>query len=103
MRHSAATAGVVVTNLDEFREFLKQDLEQCRIQCKTSKYSLGAGDLVAERVDLTGTQSGPMGPFPPSGKNFELPFLGILRVENGKVAEIWMEWDYTDKDCHYYI
>jgi hypothetical protein len=22
-----------------------------------------------------------------------LPFIGILRIEDGKVAEIWVEWD----------
>jgi predicted ester cyclase len=34
-----------------------------------------------------------MGPFPASGKKLELPFIGILRIEDGKVAEIWVEWD----------
>jgi predicted ester cyclase len=34
-----------------------------------------------------------MGPFPPSGKPLEIPFLGILRIEDGKIAEIWVEWD----------
>ncbi|MGB5302463.1 MAG: ester cyclase, partial [Gemmatimonadota bacterium] len=37
--------------------------------------------------------TGQMGPFPPSGKQLELPFIGLLRVENGKIAEIWVEWD----------
>jgi len=40
-----------------------------------------------------GTQKGPMGPFPASHKRMELPFIGILRLEQGKVAEIWVEWD----------
>ena len=34
-----------------------------------------------------------MGPFPPSGNRLQIPFVGILRIEDGKIAEIWVEWD----------
>ena len=34
-----------------------------------------------------------MGPFPPSGLELEIPFIGLLRIEDGKIAEIWVEWD----------
>jgi predicted ester cyclase len=34
-----------------------------------------------------------MGPFLPSGKRIDLPFMAILRIENDKIAEIWVEWD----------
>ena len=34
-----------------------------------------------------------MGPFPPSGYAIDLKFIRILRVEDGKIAEIWVEWD----------
>jgi predicted ester cyclase len=40
-----------------------------------------------------GTQLGPMGPFPPSGKKVQFDFGAILRVENGKLAELWVTWD----------
>ena len=45
------------------------------------------------KVTYSGTQTGPMGPFPASSKKLVLPFIGILRIEDGKVAEIWVEWD----------
>jgi predicted ester cyclase len=51
------------------------------------------GPMVAVHVTYKGTQSGPMGPFPPSNRRLELPFIGILRVEDGKISEIWVEWD----------
>ena len=51
------------------------------------------GNWVAVHATYAGTQDGAMGPFPPSGKRLELPFIGILRLENGKIAEIWVEWD----------
>jgi predicted ester cyclase len=48
---------------------------------------------VALYLTLTGTQNGPAGPFPATGKQVEVKFLGIMRLENAKVAEIWVEWD----------
>ena len=34
-----------------------------------------------------------MGPFPATGKKADLKYLGILRIEDGKIAEMWVEWD----------
>jgi len=50
-------------------------------------------EYVAMKVTYSGTQNGPMGPFPASGKKLTLPYIGILRIEDEKVAEIWVEWD----------
>ena len=36
---------------------------------------------------------GRWGPFPASDKPMTIPFMGILRIESGKIAEIWVEWD----------
>jgi len=93
LRHSAATPGVVVRSLDEFKAFLRADFAAVPDSVQEIREIFGAGDLVALRATYSGTQSGPMGPFPPSGRHLELPFLGIIRVEAGKVAEIWVEWD----------
>ena len=45
------------------------------------------------RAIYSGTQTGMMGPFPPSGKRVDLPFIGILKFTNGKISEMWVEWD----------
>lgn len=50
-------------------------------------------DKVALRAIYRGTQTGQMGPFPPSGRKVAIPFRGILRIQNGKIAEMWVEWD----------
>ena len=92
-RHSAATPGVVVTNLEEFKAFLHQDLSSVPDARMEIEQIFACGDRVAARIVYRGTQSGPMGPFPPSGKQMEIPFLSILRIEDGKIAEIWAEWD----------
>jgi predicted ester cyclase len=92
-RHSAATPGVAVENLEQFKAFLHQDLAAVPDAQQEIRLMLAEGDLVAVRAIYRGTQSGQMGPFPPSGLPVEIPFIGILRIEEGKVAEIWVEWD----------
>ncbi len=34
-----------------------------------------------------------MSPFPATNKKADLKFLGILRIEDGKIVEMWVEWD----------
>lgn len=92
-RHSAATPDVTVENLDQFKEFLHQDLAAFPDAVQEVDFMLAEGDLVAGRFFYRGTQTGQMGPFPPSSMALDLPFIGILRIEDGKIAEIWVEWD----------
>jgi predicted ester cyclase len=54
---------------------------------------VGEGDFVAWRSIGTGTQMGPMGPFPPTGRRMSIAIIGMHRFENGKVAETWTSWD----------
>jgi len=93
VRHSAATPGLNVTSLDEFRAFLETDIAAIPDSVQTIDIIFGSGDFVAVRARYAGTQTGPMGPFPPSGKKMELPYIGILRFEDGLIVEIWVEWD----------
>jgi steroid delta-isomerase-like uncharacterized protein len=93
VRHSQATAGVEVRSREQFKEFLRQDLTTFPDAQQEIHTLIAEGDKVALYLTLTGTQEGPAGPFPATGKKVEVRFLGIMRVENGKVAEIWVEWD----------
>jgi len=93
VRHSAATASVVVTNLSEFKAFLETDFATVSDSMQKIDVIFGGGEYVAVRARYIGTQDGPMGPFPASGKKLELPYNGILRFENSKIVEIWVEWD----------
>ena len=34
-----------------------------------------------------------MPPFPPSGKKMDIRFISFARFEEGKMAEMWVEWD----------
>jgi len=93
VRHSAATPGVVVENLEQFKAFLKNDVSSVPDSKQLVDIIFGCEDMVAVRARYIGTQTGPMGPFPPTGMRMELPFIGILRVEDGKIVEMWVEWD----------
>ena len=92
-RHCAATPDLVVENRQQFLDFLRQELvavPDARIEVNflIVQDNLGAGHMVYK-----GTQTGQMGPFPPTGKTFELPFIGIQRIEDGAIKEMWVEWD----------
>jgi len=59
----------------------------------TTKILIAEGDKVAAYAIYSGTLSGPMGEFPATGKSTELNFITIFRIEEGRIAEIWVEWD----------
>jgi len=54
---------------------------------------VGQGDFVAWRSVGTGTMTGPMGPFPPTGRRMSIVIIGMHRFEHGKIAETWTSWD----------
>jgi len=54
---------------------------------------VGEGDFVAWRSVGQGTQKGPFGPLPPTGRRMAIVIIGMHRFENGKVVETWTSWD----------
>ncbi len=54
---------------------------------------VGEGDFVAWRSRGTGTQSGPLGPFPATNRRMDLVIVGMHRFDGDKVAETWTSWD----------
>jgi predicted ester cyclase len=92
-RRSGATPGVIVASLDDFKAFLYQDLAGVPDAQQEVHVIFSGGGWVAVHATYRGTQDGQMGPFPPSGKSLELPFIGLLRVEGGLIQEILVEWD----------
>jgi predicted ester cyclase len=57
------------------------------------EWLMGEGDFVAWRSRGTGTQSGPLGPFPPTGKRMDVVIIGMHRFAEGAVVETWTSWD----------
>lgn len=93
VRHCQATPEVTVRNLEQFKEFLRQDAAVFPDSIQTLKHMIAEGDMVAVWATYEGTQRGQMGPFPPSGRRMRLDFGAFLRVEHRKIAEMWVTWD----------
>ena len=51
------------------------------------------GDKVTTRWKVTGTHDGDLGGIAPTGKTIEISGKSEARIEGGKVAEEWHEWD----------
>jgi predicted ester cyclase len=56
-------------------------------------WMVAEGDYVAQRSRGTGTQKGPLGPFPATGRRMEIVIMGMHRFENDLIAETWTSWD----------
>ncbi len=55
--------------------------------------TIAEGDKVALRLTFSGTQSGPLLDLAPSGKHATVTEMLFLRFENGKIVELWEDWD----------
>ena len=93
VRHSQATPEVQVRSRDEFKDLQKKFLTIFPDQHVQIETIIAEGDYVAIYATYSGTQEGPMPPFPASGKKAESKFLGLFRLDSGKIAEFWVEWD----------
>ncbi len=93
VRHCQATPDLIIESLDAFKEFIRRDRKSIPNQKLKIKMLVAEGDLVAFWGTYTGTQTGQMGSFPPTGRSAELDFAGVHRLENGKVVETWVTWD----------
>lgn len=93
LRHCQATPDIQVDSLEDFEEFLKSDWLAFPDSVITIQQMVAEGDRVALQATYSGTQTGPMGPFPASGKPVSLEFIAIFRIAGDKIAEIWVTWD----------
>ncbi len=93
VRHCQATPQVQVRSLEAFKAFLQEDASTFPDSVQTLRHAVAEGDLVAIWATYEGTQQGPMGPFPPSGRKMRVDFAAFLRIQSGKVAEMWVTWD----------
>jgi predicted ester cyclase len=54
-------------------------------------------DHVVERYTATGTQRGPLGDLPPSGRAATWTGINIFRIACGRIAEVWSEVDAVSR------
>ena len=93
VRHSRAAGSAQVRSINELREFLRAELETFPDAHESIADLIAEGDRVAARMSFSGTQNGPLGPYPATGKRLTSEYLAIYRLEGGMIVEIWAEWD----------
>lgn len=93
VRHCEATPELDVRSLEQFKDFLRQNTASFPDNTQTFTHVVAEGDMAGIWTTYEGTQMGQLGPFPPSEKKARFDFGGVLRVENGKIAELWVTWD----------
>jgi len=92
-RHSQATPDVVVSSRDQYKVLQENFLASMPDQKIVNEILISEGNYVATYSTYFGTLTGPMGDFPATGKSLEMKFLSIFRIENDRIAEVWVEWD----------
>ncbi len=75
---------------EEFKP-LVADLVRAVPDCNGKvEFILADSNRVAYVTTTTGTQTGPIGNLPASGKEFTLTNIVIRRIEGSKIAETWI-------------
>lgn len=92
-RHSTAGGEPGIRSREELIEFLRGEYATFPDATEWLEDLVAEGDKVAARHRFRGTQTGPLGAHPPSGRVLEATYLAIYRIEGGCIAEAWAEWD----------
>src|SRR2546427_7660968 len=92
-RHSSTFGQSQIRSRDQLRDYLAGEFKTFPDARETINFLVAEGDKVAVHSHCLGTQHGPMGSFPASGRILSADFISIYRVEDSRIAEAWVEWD----------
>jgi steroid delta-isomerase-like uncharacterized protein len=93
VRHCQAAPQPLIRSRDDLWNFMQTDWAAFPDARIVPQQILAEGDRVAVFARYEGTQSGPLGPFPPSGRRVCVDIAAFFRIDAGKIAEIWTTWD----------
>lgn len=79
--------------IDRILEFLDAHFDTFPDYAGTTETALAEGDTVAVRYTATGTHTGEYQDIEPTGHTVEWTGMAMYRVEDDKIAEIWIEED----------
>lgn len=93
VRHCQATPETTVNSLVDFIAVLGEwGSSFSDIENRLDRM-IAEDDYVAFVGCFSGTQTGPIGPFPATGKRMDSEFAGYHRLADGKIVETWVTWD----------
>lgn len=93
IRHSYAAGEPGVGSCEDLIEFLQSEAQSFPDGREELLDLVAEENKVAARHRFSGTQTGFLGPFPPTSKKMLAEYLAIYRIEDGRIAEAWAEWD----------
>src|SRR5271169_1033582 len=93
VRHSNAGGVPEVRSAEALITYLKNEYITFPDAQETLLDLVAEGESVAARSHFRGTQLGSMGSYPPFGRVLSATYLAIYRLESGRIAEAWAEWD----------
>lgn len=85
--------GQVSRGTDEIREAFEEYLDAFPDFGATVEDVVAQGDTVAMRVTLRGTHEGNFKGLSPTNNSFEVQNMVFTRIEDGKIAERWIQPD----------
>ena len=91
--HEEVPVPAHLTGVDAFEEFfsmLRSAFPDLRMDVKDM---LAEGEKVVARIEVHGTHQGEFMSMPPSGERIEVTATDIFRLEGGKIAEHWGNFD----------
>ena len=95
VRHSQAMPAELqeIRGKEMMHEWLLSNLVPFPDYNEEIEWLVAEGDFVAWRSRGTGTQSGALGPFPPTHRRRDVVIIGMHRFADGSVVETWASWD----------
>lgn len=78
---------------DAIREMYESDSEAFADSTETIHSVVAEGDTVAMRLTESGTHNGPFMGIEPTGRPFEIETMSFFRLEDGRIAEWWVQPD----------
>jgi len=92
IRHSSSEPKEIKTNIG-LVNFHKAEIETFPDLQEKIIFAVQEGDLVAARINFSGTQLGQLINFPPTGKKLIADFNCFFRVTEERIKESWVEYD----------
>ncbi len=93
VRHSSTFGQSSIRTRDQLRDYLAAEFVTFPDARETVSFMVAEEDKVAVHSHCDATQRGPMGTLLAKNRTLSADFISVYRVENGRIVEVWTEWD----------
>lgn len=82
-----------ISGIEAYKEWVKNTRTQYPDFNVKTEELIVKDDRIIWRWTVTGTNKGPIGELPPTGKKIQFSGVTISKVTNGKITEQWFYWN----------